>query len=307
MSRLLSHRMDIRSALTTAPKPVCEVLPGLHLGSVGSLVAPGSTGKTMLLLQLAIAIATGEPALGGLLGVKASQSKPGRVVMVVAEETADEMQRRLHHVVMLMLNDVQCLFTQKERDEFLTRLHDNFALYPLSGRMRLLVETRDGPSAQLVELEEACLGARLVIVDPLRQFHTGDENDSWAMTAVLQAFQRIAGSQGCAALLAHHTNKTSTLNGQGDLASASRGSGALTDGVRWQLNLSRLDEKLASTYGIGSPDLGWYIRADLAKSNYLPPQAPQVFRRSVAHGGALVLMKNPDAAVTRKLVRGVRT
>jgi hypothetical protein len=187
------------------------------------------------------------------------------------------------------------LLSQEARDAFLDRLAENFLLFPLCGRMRLLVETRDGPTEQLQELEDACEGAQLLIVDPLRQFHTGDENDSWAMTAVLQAFQRVAGRHGCAVLLAHHTNKAAMLNGHGDQALASRGSGALTDGVRWQMNLSRLDERLAAAYGIAAHELGWYIRADLAKANYLPPQPPQVFQRSKEFGGALMRMTPPEA------------
>jgi hypothetical protein len=47
--------LDIATALRS-PRPVLDcVLPGLPVGTVGNLVAPGATGKTQLLLQLAVA------------------------------------------------------------------------------------------------------------------------------------------------------------------------------------------------------------------------------------------------------------
>ncbi|MEN9543290.1 MAG: hypothetical protein RLZZ598_123, partial [Pseudomonadota bacterium] len=145
--------------------------------------------------------------------------------------------------------------------------------------------------------------ARLVAIDPLRQFHTGDENDSWVMTSLLQDLQKLACAGERAVLVAHHTNKWSTTAGQGDRAGASRGSGAFTDALRWQLNLSALDDDLATAYGIRTEDVRQHVRLDLAKANYLPPQAPVVLRRG--QGGAFSAVAAPDAATPSK-ARGAR-
>lgn len=276
----LPRRMDILKALTTSPPVQDHVLPGLPTASVGGLVSPGGMGKTLLLLQTAVALATGRPPFGGLFGIDASPDPaPAKVVLVVAEEGFDVMHQRLHDVVGSLLSQTHPLLDQDARDSIHSLLGKNLHLYPMAGATRLLIDGRDNTGDGLEILREMASDARLLIIDPLRQFHTGDENDSWAMTAVVQGLQSIATDRRCAVLAAHHTNKAATFNGQGDRAGAARGSAAFTDGVRWQLNLSPLDDQLSATYGISKDDLSSYVRLDLAKANYVAPQAPQVLRR----------------------------
>ena len=290
----LPSRLDVRRALTTPPPVPDHVLPGLPTGAVGALVAPGSTGKTMFLLQLCINLAAGMPAVGGILSGEARRSArlaPAKVVLAVAEETLDEMHRRLHAAVSHIISSSHPLLDQHRRDQVLELLDANLHVYALAGSTRMLIDGRDTQGDGLQALAQMSTGARLVVIDPMRQFHTGNENDSWAMTSVVQALQSIASAGPCAVLAAHHTNKQSTLSGSGDQAGASRGSAAFTDGVRWQLNLSQLDEALASQYRIAVGERRGYLRADLAKANYIAPQPPQVLRREA--GGVLSLVRMP--------------
>lgn len=298
MSRKISmpRKMDILKALGTSPPVPDHVLPGLPTGSVGALVAPGGTGKTVFLLQTAVAQAIGQLVFDGLFGLEAlSNVSPAKVVIVVAEEGFDVMHLRLHAVVSSLFSQTHPLLDQDARDRICSLLSANLHLYPLAGATRLLIDGRDTTGDGLETLREMASGSRLLIIDPLRQFHTGDENDSWAMTAVVQGLQSIATEHNCAVLAAHHTNKAATFNGQGDLASASRGSAAFTDGVRWQLNLSPLNDQLGAAYGISKGDLTHHVRLDLAKANYLPPQATQVLRRGP--GGVFVPV--PSAAALK--------
>jgi RecA-family ATPase len=241
MSRklVMPRKMDMLKALSTSPPVPDHVLPGLPTGSVGALIASGGAGKTLLLLQTSIALATGQPALGGLFGADVRTQAPAKVVLVVAEESVDVMHLRLHVVLGKLLSQTRPLLDQDARDSLFALLHANLDLYPLAGSTRLLIDGRDTTGDGLETLRAMSAGARLLVIDPLRQFHTGDENDSWAMTSVVQGLQGIASAHQCAVLVAHHTNKSSTFNGQGDRAGAARGSAALTDGVRMQLNLWR--------------------------------------------------------------------
>ena len=50
-------------------------------------------------------------------------------------------------------------------------------------------------------------GAALLILDPLVQLHSGDENEQSSMRAVVQAVQHIISETGCAVVLVHHTRK----------------------------------------------------------------------------------------------------
>jgi regulatory protein RepA len=296
----LPQRLDILKALETPPPTPDFVLPGLPTGTVGAVVAPGATGKTLFLLQVCAAVATGTSVLGGLFEDNVKAAAPAKVVLVVAEETMDVMHARLHAAVAQLLSQSRDL-SNAEKLQLRDSLAEHLHLYPLAGTFRMLLDGRD-PSGQdgLAALSRLSEGSRLVVIDPLRQFHTGDENDSWVMTSLLQELQVVASAGPRAVLVAHHTNKAATLSGQGERAGASRGSAAFTDAVRWQLNLSALDNELAAGYGIAASELRHHVRADLSKANYLPPQVPIVLRREA--GGAFVKLNSmrPASGPARK-------
>lgn len=268
--------LDIIEALN-APRPVLDcVLPGLPVGTVGNLVAPGATGKTQFLIQLAVARCLGLPALGGLFPTAA----PENVLLIVAEENALIMRQRLHDVTAWLVEEG--LFPTLRREEVVAQLQARLRLFPLSGQDVRLV--KDGCYTEVLSgMVKLAGNTRLVIADPLRRFHDGDENDSGAMTQLVQGFEHIAQQAGAAVLLAHHTSKAATLNGQGESQQAARGSSALTDGVRWQANLTSMSTKTASELGLPESEARLYVRFDISKSNYGPPQAPVWLRRQ-AHG-----------------------
>ncbi|WP_323012248.1 helicase RepA family protein [Castellaniella sp.] len=283
---LSKSQLDVAHVLSTQPPEPDHVLPGLPVGAVGALVAPGGTGKTMLALQLAISLATGQPSpLQFSAGPK--RQEPTTVVLIAAEETGGEMHRRLFYLVNALSPVANTVNGGERRREYHDLLQKHLRVYSLAGRSRLRLDGDESAEPSIQALKEVAKGARLLILDPMRQIHGGDENDSWAMTSLVQACQSIAHQSHCALLLTHHTTKHATMNGLGDQAGASRGSAALTDAVRWQVNLSRLDEKLAKQYGIEVDGPAHHIRADLAKANYLAAQPPLVFRKG--EGGALEL------------------
>ena len=72
--------------------------PGfLPRGEVGILAAPGSSGKTWALIALALAVATGRPWLGYF-----TTNTPGRVAFLGAEETENEIRRRIQAQALMM-------------------------------------------------------------------------------------------------------------------------------------------------------------------------------------------------------------
>src|SRR5690606_12614659 len=59
----LPMALDLALAFKTSPPPVDYVLPNMVAGTVGAIVSPGGTGKSMLALQLAIQLAGGPDLL----------------------------------------------------------------------------------------------------------------------------------------------------------------------------------------------------------------------------------------------------
>ena len=291
--------LDLRKVLSTSPPPLAHVLPGLLEATVGMVAATGGTGKTTFFLQLGMAAALGGPLCGGLFDDVspdcARPTEPGRVVFVAAEESANLMAHRLHAAAADAFSSDYPLLDLTERMAMLDLLAANLRVFPMLGKPRtLLIDEEHEPTEAFLQLEEACKGASLVLLDPIRQFHRGDENDSWNMTAVVQTLQRLASRTGAAVLLAHHTNRASTNMGTAETAGAARGSTALTDGVRWQLNLSRPGRAFCDAYGLRAGEESGYVRADISKANYLAPCRPVLLQRM--HGGALRLVRPLVAA-----------
>lgn len=277
--------LNIAEALTAARPTLDLVLPGLPVGTVGNLVAPGATGKTQFLLQLAVSRCLGLPALGGLFPA----AQPEKVLFLAAEEQEVVMRQRLHDLTAWLVEDG--LFPSRTRAEVVDALDQRLKLFPLTGQDVCLLSDGDYTEV-LSRIGKLAQGSRLLIADPLRRFHDGDENDSAAITQLVQGFERIAMATHGAVLLAHHTSKAATLGGQGEIQQAARGSSALTDGVRWQANLSGMPTKTAAELGLAADEARLLVRFDISKSNYGAPQAPAWLRR--LPGGILTKTTLPD-------------
>lgn len=282
MTELLRPALDLGTIFSRRPPTLDFVLPGLVAGHVGAIVAPGSTGKSYLELQIAIGLAGAVPiAEGGL----PTPSAPQRVVVLAGEDDEHVLAVRLHAIIDRLTaghDGTGELFTTAARAELVERLKAHLDIHSLHGSAPHLIARPDTPCLA-DELSRRCQGARLVILDPLRRFHGGDENDSAVMTRLVQAIEQIAKDTGAAVIVAHHTNKAATLNGLGDQQQAIRGSSALTDAIRWQANLLKMSVKEADELGVDSDERGYFLRLEIVKSNYVPPQ-PTVWLRRLQNG-----------------------
>lgn len=296
-SKALGQRLNIEYLLKNPAPAIDYVLPGLPAGTVGLLVGPGGMGKTMLELQLAVLLAAGLAGRDPLLGfdqASIDSDEPQKVVMVAAEEPLEVLWTRLHAIVRsLELRDV--LPEEVTWNEFLERLKANLFLFSLSGAKRLTVLSSElEPTETVEELVRVAEGARLVVVDPLRQLHLADENASGPMSAVMSVFKRVACQTGAAVLVAHHTSRASAAQGYGDTADASRGSTALKDDARWQVNLLPAGRDLLKKYGVGGSDEAQFVVLADAKGNYAARRAPVLLKRTA--GGVLVPVSPPGSA-----------
>lgn len=275
--------LDIRSALDNPPPELDFVLPGLLAGSAGTIVGSGGVGKTTLLMQVAIALSTNLPTIKDVFSTDA---KPSRVVFIAAEESSDILRIRLHAIGNMLKDEsakkTRLTSTITMPDKVL--MEKNLHLVPAAGQSVYLI--KDGkPTDFYTDLCQFCKGARLVVIDPLRRLHDGDENSSAAMTEVAQILESLAKRTGAAVIAAHHMNKGSAFAGVTDSAAASRGSSALTDAVRWQLNLSGMTEQEAKWFGLTSERKS-FLKLDYAKTNYAAPQ-PTIWMKRL-DGGVLI-------------------
>lgn len=295
-----AQSLDVTRVLTQSPPSFDEVLPGLLAGTVGAIVAPGGLGKTMLLLQTSVGLASGTPVCDGLFQ-SAAPPLPQKVVVVCAEESRDVLAHRLHAIALTLAK-----LPAAARRDCLAALDQNLHLVGLDGDPEVALVSAELEATQAVEhLLTVCEGARLVVLDPLRQFHLGDENSSLVMNRVVQVLRHVAGRTGAAVIVAHHANRASSVEGLGDSAGAARGSTALTDGVRWQLNLWKPTPAMLEAHDVRPTEAYRHVALSYAKTNHLARTgyASLLCRQA---GGVLSLVPPPRSADARAQKRAVR-
>lgn len=277
---------------TTAPPRrkwlLCDTRAGgrgvLPAGKVGLLISEGGAGKTMLLVLLALAYATGGEWLGTY-----SLPTTGRTLLVLGEEDAEEVHRRVY-------NSAQATRSRAPDPGAIVAV-------PLSGLPAPMVEVdpqgnaADGAFLVWLRAYIASSGPfELVLVDPLSRFAGADaEVDNAAATRFVQALESIATDTGATVLVAHHTNKSARGAGANVSGVSARGSSAFVDGVRWAASLSV--ERVPCDDPEVAARLGELVTFAVHKSNYSAKGDPVLLRRDHDHGGTLVALDAPDLAM----------
>lgn len=253
--------LDLRHAVEQPPKPLDFVLPGLKSGTVGALVSPGATGKTMLALQAAVTVSGGPDMLNLASMDIAWQRIAGRVVFLTGEDPADVLNGRFH-VIGQRLNPA-------EREA----MFENLYVAPLVGY---------GTDVMTLEwrrwIASVTRNARLVVIDTLRRFHQLDENNGGHMAGLLAYMEQLCRENSTTVLFLHHTSKSGALNG-GDAQQASRGSSVLTDNARFQANLIGMTPEQAREFDVDENCRRNFVRLSFPKINYSAPIPDKWFRR----------------------------
>ena len=220
------------------------ILPGLRAGQVGVVAAPGGTGKSFFLMQLAMSVATGYELI---TGIAPKHAGPVRLLNF-EDDDIDTSNRGID-----ILNEFGI------DDDLTERLY----LHPLAG-YRLDLVTREGSVDQeaVKWLKAQADGMRLVIIDPLSHVTSSDENDNALRTLLVQTLKHIAREKECAILIAHHTNKGDADSAQGWL----RGASALVDAARYVLTMQKWRDS-------------WRLRLQWVKLNGIAPIADMAVRR----------------------------
>lgn len=236
--------INLRSAFKEEPSSPDFILPGFLAGTVGALIAPGGTGKSIFALQIACSIAC---ATANTLGF--NSQKAGKVAYLNLEDPATELERRLFYL--------GTHFSEETKEQIISNL-------TLDARMGASLDllTNEGRTA-LLKLAES---KRLLIIDTLSRVHRLQENDNSAMVEVISMLDSITKETGAAILYLHHTSKAAVLAGQGGLAQAARGASALVDNARWCSNLRSMSEEEATAYSI--PDRKNFVKYEIGKQNY---------------------------------------
>lgn len=207
----------------------------LRAGNKNMLVAEGAAGKSFLMMDLALKLA----AAGGnwpqqtWLGQPVSPDcEGGTVVLISAEDDADELHRRWH-----MLDPD---YSRRRRAG--TRLLA-LPLDSLGGSFPFVADDKSGALTEkwhrlltrLIEHSQQP-GVKIiaVIIDTLNATYHAEENSATAAGQYLRAITPICGALGAAAIVTHHIKKPAKegIKSAEEMYEAVRGSSALPNGMR---------------------------------------------------------------------------
>lgn len=209
-------------------------------GEISSLYGSGSTGKSLLSLQLGLSVSSGQDFLGQKIEC------PMMVIGVYCEDSRDELHRRL--------DDIRAAAEYSFRDNDANK---KFVLWPRAGKDNALVITKKddvvpGPfmpklKAYLAQLPRA--EKKLLILDTLSDIYMGDENIRERVNKCIKVhISTIAKESNSAVLLLAHPSRLG--QGNGDLLS---GSTAWENAVRNRLGITKREnvtvlQRLKSNY-----------------------------------------------------------
>jgi replicative DNA helicase len=153
------------------------------------IAGDSGVGKTWLLLDLALSVASGRPWLGTLPTTK------GPVLFIDEESGVALLKNRLLKLGQKEdLRDLPICFSTLEG---------------------LKVDTEQGRAKLRGTIKK--YGAKLVVIDSFVRIHGGDENSVVDISKVTEALSRIAREEDCAIVVAHHARKKGpSLNEPGD-------------------------------------------------------------------------------------------
>lgn len=279
----------------TKPKPVDALLtltrkdgktvPWLPRGTVALLASPGGTGKSTLVMQLVLSVASGVRWLDQF-----DVPQAGRVCVWSGEDDEEDMHRRAHAVAYeLRMGGQRGLAALPEGWE------DNVFRAAVNGEdgrfvdraSDALVETEFFASvlSQVEELQPA-----LVVLDPASRFMGTEENDNAQATRWITLAEKLKNTASKPTVLVLvHTGKGKDLDSQ----EAIRGASAMVDGARWAATLSR------STRDGEEFDL---LQLRRVKNNRCPPDEGAVLLERDEFGAVKYASAAAEAWFARRLL-----
>lgn len=286
---LTGEEPEPRNALLERPNGA----PFVVEGKAGMLVAAGGAGKSMLLTQMAVSVATGVPWLQN------NVCRSGKVLLVMGEEDREEMQRRTRWAFDGAVSDVEAADEPPDqkpnRNELLDRVRSNLKAVPLYGKSARFMNTdaRTGetePTAffrNLVDYLKKHGPWSLIIIDPAVRFMGAEaETNNAAAAEFISKLERLTkvnedtGADFDATVIAaHHTSQKSRNPDAPVDQTAARGATALVDNCRWVAQIAlkgpgKPDDKLPE----GSDFYRNWRTLKVTKTNYTAGTTEVVLR-----------------------------
>lgn len=246
-------------------------------GILAVISATGGTGKSLVCLQLAYSLASGEELLGLF-----SPVAPRKVMYLQGEDPVIQTRTRLHHIGQKWPVSLEKRALLKE----------NLLVFSApAAPLFSVVDGRVVPSEAYKRLQWTVTAERpaLVILDPLSRWSGLSETNNSRTTAAVTLLEGLVKPHGGSILLAHHTTKSGSKS-LGALSA--RGASALVDGSRLVISMTR-----GPDFGSGGSSRN-SVLLDIAKNSYgIRPRTPATLSHCPEYGGILEQTKQTDGRI----------
>jgi len=203
-------RKSMAYAVESAPEFVCKSWLPFPKGTTSMVVAPGGTGKTWFVLQLAVRIVREDPSK--------------RVFLWLSEDPEGVVKSRYDAICK------EVLLGQKgmEDTQIDISTEDPMLLLETHGRSASL-------SPRFYTMRRELREYDVIVIDPLLAFFGGDENDNSQARVFMQPFLNWARAENKIIIFLHHSKK-----GEAGTMSKARGAGAIIDAVRCVYDMDKI-------------------------------------------------------------------
>lgn len=230
----------------------------LMLHELTLLLAPGSAGKSSLILAL-----VAHMAMGRDFGPYRCHTRCKSIVYN-GEDDKMEQSRRLYAVC-----DLYGLpYNEVKQNVMLLSAEDvELKLVTAAGRMPVVNETVVREFISLASDPDV----GIVAYDPLVDIHDVDEGDSPQMNAVMRVLKRVAREANVASIVAHHTVKAGSSRQEDRVGNMdiSRGASGIVYKTRIAFTLLNASQQDAEDFGIQDSERNAWVRLDDAKMQYV--------------------------------------
>ena len=269
--RLLRGQPEILPELSDAPltsfspKPLNQLAPipwlyGHHhqRGALTITSAPGGTGKSLLAVGEALAMATGVNLLGQRI------HRPLKVWYISGEENELVLQQRFNAAIHrhdLKARDLMGRLFVTSSEELALTFGGEPKLVRSEGRSTVVDEAM---KERIVEISKRTQ-IDLLILDPLKKFHSVDENDNGAMDLVASVLAQIAIAANIGVEAVHHGTKEARSKGSQLGVAGARGASSLIDAARSARHLVQMSNEEANQWNLLEADE--FVQVLRGKSN----------------------------------------
>ena len=234
-------------------------------GAVSVISGASSVSKSTLAVGYAVSLALHRP-LNRFLPLM-----PCRVLTYNVEDDAAEQRRRFSAVLR------QFDATPSDLAGKVMRVgpNDVGTLIARDPDTRVLVLT-----AAMVELQRLIVEFKphVLILDPLVELHTEEENDNTALRSIMAQFRTLATQHEMAVAIVHHARKGASQAAPGDTDTL-RGASSIVGAARIVVTVAGMTEDEGKAFGLGSDERRSFFRVDSGKSNYSRLHEAEWFER----------------------------